>query len=75
MTELTFRGNDGCPLYATIIDSADRPAAIREGALVVLDVLNADEHQGFDPIGMGNGSAQCDGRSESRTAHDGAMHS
>ena len=36
MTEFTYCGNDGCPLYATIIDSADTSPTGGERLVVVL---------------------------------------
>jgi pimeloyl-ACP methyl ester carboxylesterase len=50
MTELNFRGNDGCPLHATIIDAADRPTVVREGSVIVLLHGGGPDHHSLIPL-------------------------
>jgi len=50
MTELTYRGTDGCPLYATIIDPARRAATADVGPVVVLLHGGGPDHRMLIPL-------------------------
>ncbi len=50
MTELTYRGTDGCPLHATIIDPALRAATADVGPLVVLLHGGGPDHRMLIPL-------------------------
>ena len=50
MTELTYRGNDGCPLYATIIHAASMPPIAGERPVVVLLHGGGPDHHSLVPL-------------------------
>jgi 3-oxoadipate enol-lactonase len=50
MTELTYRGSDGCPLYATTIDPARKSATVDEGPVLVLLHGGGPDHHSLVPL-------------------------
>ena len=50
MTEFTFRGNDGCPLYATTIGPEGQPETVGEGAMLVLMHGGGPDHHSLLPL-------------------------
>lgn len=50
MTEFTYRGSDGCPLYAATICSAGLPAAACEGPVLVLLHGGGPDHHSLVPL-------------------------
>lgn len=50
MTEFTFRGSDGCRLYATVIGSTDKPAVLDESPMLVLLHGGGPDHHSLVPL-------------------------
>lgn len=51
MTESTYRGNDGCPLYATIIERTDEPSEAGDKGVLVLLHGGGPDHHMLMPLG------------------------
>jgi 3-oxoadipate enol-lactonase len=50
MAEYSYRGSDGCTLYANAVSSADRPATIDEGPVIVLLHGGGPDHHSLVPL-------------------------
>lgn len=50
MTEVTYRGSDGCPLYATAIDADGQPATHGGGQVLVLLHGGGPDHRSLVPL-------------------------
>jgi 3-oxoadipate enol-lactonase len=50
MSEFTYGANDGCPLYATTIDTTGKPGAVGEGPVLVLFHGGGPDHHSLVPL-------------------------